>query len=264
MSSASSDILAQLYDDHSELQFEHGLQLIKNHLKPRKGQSILDLGCGTGRLSLELAGQVGNQGKVIGVDPDKERIEVAKKRLFNNNVVSLSFLDGLVYDAAMYGPFDGVYANFVLHWVPQDDIRSTLRCIYKCLKPGGRLVAHMTANTGDFIADLVLMATGKNEESVTGMCMRFLPFWKKHCIDAGFQVQTPSQDFKISVKSKNLPHYLDFVKAYTNGTVDATNINDDDLQDLLRKHQIDDPNHEVHTNAWIVRVVATKPDLDVS
>ena len=259
MSSKSSDVLAQLYDDHSEPQFEHGLQLIKNHLRPGKGESILDLGCGTGRLSLELARQVGNQGKVIGVDPNKERVEVARKRLFDNNSVSVTFLDGLVYDAAKYGPFDGVYANFVLHWVPQDNIQSTLRCIYECLKPGGRLVAHMTASTGDFNADLVPMATGKDEESVTGMCMRFLPFWKEHCIDAGFEVQTSSQDVKIVVRSENVSKYLGFVKAYTNGAVDAANIREDHLQDLLRKYQMDDPHKEVFVHSSIVRVVATKP-----
>lgn len=70
-----------------------------------------------------------------------------KKKLFNNQNVSLSFLDGLVYDAARYEPFNDVYANFVLHWVPEDDIQPSLRCIYECLKPGGRLAAHMTANT---------------------------------------------------------------------------------------------------------------------
>lgn len=85
----SSGTLAQLYDDHSELQYNHGVQLIKNHLRPREGQSILDLGCGTGRLSLEIARQVGKQGKVIGVDPDKERLEVAKKKLCNTENVSI-------------------------------------------------------------------------------------------------------------------------------------------------------------------------------
>ena len=37
------------------------------------GDVILDLGCGTGELSAYLAEPVGPEGKVIGVDPDKER-----------------------------------------------------------------------------------------------------------------------------------------------------------------------------------------------
>ena len=43
------------------------------------GDVILDLGCCTGELSAYLAEPVGPEGKVIGVDPDKERIEMARQ-----------------------------------------------------------------------------------------------------------------------------------------------------------------------------------------
>ena len=43
------------------------------------GDVILDLGCGTGELSAYLAEPVGPEGKVMGVDPDKERIEMARQ-----------------------------------------------------------------------------------------------------------------------------------------------------------------------------------------
>jgi ubiquinone/menaquinone biosynthesis C-methylase UbiE len=53
---------AQLYDDYSDVQFHHGLQMIKDYLAPKPGQSILDFGRGTGRLSVELAHEVDDEG----------------------------------------------------------------------------------------------------------------------------------------------------------------------------------------------------------
>jgi len=41
---------------------------------PQAWDAILDLGCGTGELSADLAELVGPEGKVVAVDPDKERI----------------------------------------------------------------------------------------------------------------------------------------------------------------------------------------------
>ena len=46
---------------------------IQTDVCPQVGDAILDLG-GTGELSVYLAGLVGPEGKVVGVDPDKERI----------------------------------------------------------------------------------------------------------------------------------------------------------------------------------------------
>jgi hypothetical protein len=40
-------------------------------------------------------------------------------------------------------------------------------------------------------------------------------------MDAGFDVQTSSQDVRIVVKSNTISHYLDFVKAYTHGAIDT-------------------------------------------
>ena len=56
--------------------------------------AILVLGCGTGELSAYLAELVGPEGKVIGVDPDKERIHLALKS--HSDIKNLSFEDGVL------------------------------------------------------------------------------------------------------------------------------------------------------------------------
>ena len=56
-----------------------GEDFIQTDVCPKVGDVILDLGCGTGELSTYLAELVGPEGKVIFVDPDKERIQLAKE-----------------------------------------------------------------------------------------------------------------------------------------------------------------------------------------
>ena len=56
-----------------------GQIFIETEVCPQAGDTILDLGCGTGELSAYLAELVGPEGKVVAVDPDKERILLAQQ-----------------------------------------------------------------------------------------------------------------------------------------------------------------------------------------
>ena len=69
-----------------------GEDFIQTDVCPKAGDVILDLGCGTGELSAYLAELVGPRGKVIGVDPDKEQIRVAKES--HSQIENLSFTEG--------------------------------------------------------------------------------------------------------------------------------------------------------------------------
>ena len=69
-----------------------GEDFIQTDVCPKAGDVILDLGCGTGELSAYLAELVGPEGKVIGVDPDKERIQLAKES--HSQIENLSFVEG--------------------------------------------------------------------------------------------------------------------------------------------------------------------------
>ena len=69
-----------MYHHQSDLQFRDGCSVIHKMLKTERGESILDLGCGTGRLTMQLASLVGDSGRVVGVDPDSCRIAVANEQ----------------------------------------------------------------------------------------------------------------------------------------------------------------------------------------
>lgn len=130
-----NESLAELYDQVSDYQYNNGLALI-DELRIESGHQVLDMGCGTGRLALHVAGIAGY---VTGIDPSPQRIEVALKNLTKVPVFNVAFELGSSSDVRRYGKgaFDIVFLNAVFHWI--NDKEEALDNIYHVLKPGGRL-----------------------------------------------------------------------------------------------------------------------------
>ncbi|MEH2242534.1 class I SAM-dependent methyltransferase [Nostoc sp.] len=119
-----------LYEDKHAFVWEYGEDLLK-FLNPQPGESILDLGCGTGQLTEKIA-QAGV--KVMGVDHAPAMIEKARQ---NYPHIRFDVADARSFQVDK--PFDAVFSNAVLHWVKQAD--SAIASIHQSLKPGGRFVA---------------------------------------------------------------------------------------------------------------------------
>jgi Trans-aconitate methyltransferase len=100
-------------------------------LAPRPNERILDLGCGDGALTAELAA---TGAIVTGVDASPEQVAAAEARGLDARVA-----DGcrLPFD----GGFDAVFSNAALHWMNDHD--AVLAGVRRALKPGGRFVAEM-------------------------------------------------------------------------------------------------------------------------
>ena len=104
-------------------------------LDPQSGERILDLGCGTGHLTKQIADAGAT---VLGMDSDPAMVQQAQA-----NYPGIGFE---VKDAADFSypePFDAVFSSAVLHWVNQPAWVATN--VYKALKPGGRFVAEFGA-----------------------------------------------------------------------------------------------------------------------
>ena len=233
--------MASLYDAHCSVQCERGRTLVTNHLRPFPGQRVLDLGCGTGRLAREIGCAVGKQGSVLGVDPNAARVALAKEqeaKCSESDHRNVAFMTGLVHDAEQHGPFDAVFSNYVLHWVPEEDIDATMVGIAKCLKPGGRLCASLTGHTGHCANDLSLLTTGQTEEAVTGMHFRSLQYWTGKLTEAGLQIDYAAEDNTTAINFPTLLEYFEFVKAYSEGAVDYQNLSPKDLNDFMAKHNL--------------------------
>ena len=123
--------LAELYSEISGPQNEHGEELIEK-LALDENMKILDLGCGTGYLSALLADCVGPGGKVVAIDPNRSRLELAERQYSKTNLVFLEANDATLPE----DQYDLVFANYVLQWI--EDKFAVLNKVYQNLKPGGR------------------------------------------------------------------------------------------------------------------------------
>jgi SAM-dependent methyltransferase len=98
-------------------------------LNPKSGERILDVGCGEGSLTAQIAGA---GARVVGIDTSEEMVAAAKARGLDARLIDA---EQLPFD----GEFDAVFSNAALHWVRDHD--AMLEGVHRALKSGGRFVA---------------------------------------------------------------------------------------------------------------------------
>src|SRR5689334_5947876 len=128
-----SPALAETYDRVSDVQHESGKRLV-DRLAIAEGMRVLDVGCGTGRLTRFIAERVGANGDVVGVDPLPDRIELARSR---GSAARFEIRQAEDLGAFADASFDVVCMASVLHWIV--DKAKALAEAQRVLKPGGRL-----------------------------------------------------------------------------------------------------------------------------
>jgi ubiquinone/menaquinone biosynthesis C-methylase UbiE len=112
------------------------------------GARCLDLACGTGDVSFELARRVGPDGHVTGIDMDEVKLELAREEAATNGHGNVDFDVGNVYDWTEPAAYDVVYCRFLLHHLsrPVDLLRS----MWAGVRPGGAIVVEDADFAGAF------------------------------------------------------------------------------------------------------------------
>ena len=103
----------------------------------RDDEHILDVGCGDGKVTAEIARAV-PKGAVTGIDASPQMIEFARKKFPPGKFHHLEFRVMDARHIRLGQWFDLVFSNAALHWV--DDHQAFLRGTASVLKPGGRLI----------------------------------------------------------------------------------------------------------------------------
>ncbi|KAJ5756195.1 hypothetical protein N7533_005738 [Penicillium manginii] len=129
----------------------------------KEGETILDLGSGSGIDVLLAARKVGVNGQAIGVDMTKSMIELAEKNMQNARVSNARFIEATINSVPLpNSSVDCIISNCVINLVPATDKPAVFEEIARLLKPGGRVAIsdilarkplpdHMTKNMALYV-----------------------------------------------------------------------------------------------------------------
>jgi ubiquinone/menaquinone biosynthesis C-methylase UbiE len=119
------------------------------------GETLLDVGCGTGGVTIPAKIQVGESGSVAGIDPAPEMIALARRKAKRAGV-EIDFRVGVI-ESLPYPDetFDVVTSSLMMHHLPEHLQVEGLAEIWRALKPGGRiLIADMMKPSTSFLKRL--------------------------------------------------------------------------------------------------------------
>ena len=153
----------------------------------KSGHTCLDVGCGTGNLTAEIAKKLGDSSLVIGCDPDSKKISTARR---NHAIPRIKFYKGTVYELELEENFlDIALSNVVYHWMNKVQQQKTTEKIFSLLKSHGvfglqigqglpfnveKLIPYVSTNLQKWLQDNLFYFTEH--------------YYTKHFIDAGFEI----------------------------------------------------------------------------
>jgi trans-aconitate 2-methyltransferase len=132
---SAADWDAETYHRISDFQFEWGCKLL-DRLELRGDETVLDAGCGTGRVTKRLLERL-PQGRVIAVDASPSMVAKARVNLGPRATVAQANLTDLDLDR----PVDAIFSTSVFHWL--DDHDALFARLAANVRPGGQLVARL-------------------------------------------------------------------------------------------------------------------------
>ncbi|HWQ48487.1 MAG TPA: methyltransferase domain-containing protein [Methanosarcina sp.] len=129
----------KLYSSNSSAQKNWGFELLAK-LNLRGNERFLDIGCGDGKLSAEMAKNL-PEGYVLGIDLSEEMITFARNHYPQEKFPNLAFMQANASELTFDSEFDIVFSNAVLHWIKAPE--AALKGFWKSLKPGGIFLAQL-------------------------------------------------------------------------------------------------------------------------
>ena len=205
------------YNCNSAAQREEGINIIK-HLNLQRGSKVLDVGCGTGYLAKILSDLVGPGGKVVAIDPDADRLVLARKKYPATN---LEYHEGCAEDLPG-GGYDVIFSNEVLHWVK--DLDCVFHKAYTILNEGGKFAFNIVSSIENFYGVPEIYS----EEFLKHMLDNF--FCRN---DADIQLLTSKYNFEqtyMELRSNkhvfpNASSLIEYKMGVTHGKFDASHFN---------------------------------------
>ncbi len=130
---------AEKYDSVKAPQVDAGRELVAM-AEVRETDSVLDIGCGTGKLTIELA-RLASNGFVTGIDPSQDMLEKAKN--VSAETGNINFVQVAAESMDFAGEFDLAFSNSALQWV--ENQKKAIGLIHRSLKTGGWIAFQLPA-----------------------------------------------------------------------------------------------------------------------
>ncbi len=190
-------------------------------LNPKSGERILDLGCGDGALTEQLAAT----GAILtGVDVSPTMVAAARTRsIVSGFKIDLHPAESLPYKAR----FDAVFSNAALHWIPAPNQPAALAAVRRALRPNSRFVAEMGGH-GNIAAIRVALQTvlGRHGIDAEAAAASFFPspaIYTRLLQQAGFSVNS----IELVPRPTPLPAGMEaWLNTFRNGVLDRLNPQD--------------------------------------
>ena len=217
------------------VQYVKGELFILTDVYPQAGTTILDLGCGTGELSAFLAGLVGPEGRVIGVDPDKERIQLAQQS--HSEIQNLSFVEGSAANFPGMGSksYDIIFSNHVIHWIR--DKQQVFQDMYESIKVGGKIAIQYVDHEYPFFFRAIKELNPENEERITGMIhLEERAIIEQYCSSAGFEILSSYDTNSSEIVFDGVESFLKWLWSTTHGVFDPAFVTKERLQNYLQPY----------------------------
>lgn len=232
VSNTSTAVSAASYERGSTEQRLIGMKLI-DHLKLKEGMTVLDLGCGTGYLTKVLSDRVGAEGKVVAVDPDIERLSIAKK-LYSASNIEYILADDMTFPSCQY---DIIYCNAVIHWIHNKP--ALFKRVFDNLQHGGRF-AFTTYDTPVFppiVEKLFSLVSPDFLHKMLHKTQVYIPAsdYKTISSSVGFS-HTLIETESITTEWKDIDDFIATAHGVLQGEFDPNSIDKDELQRLKEEH----------------------------
>ena len=228
-------IAAQQYFENSSLQKDHADELL-DMLNVPEGRLVLDLGCGTGHLATALSHLVGPHGKVVAVDPDADRIALAKKNNARHNIKYL-----VADDQSFLGEeYDLIILNHVIQWIK--DKRAAFNRIFSKLAPGGTLGVVTYDGTPSFPEvvrnGLSFLVSPDFEHNFFYKTMVYKEeqFYKTLASEIGFE-SASAKTVSKGLRFQSVSQFLDFWAGVSHGAFSVDDINKKKIEHFTKNHE---------------------------
>lgn len=236
---------AKLYKKINKGQIENGKALL-TYAAPKQGEIVLDVGCGTGELTFDLARMVGNKGHVTAIDPDIERIKIARDTK-PKDISNITFINDY-FTAEIIEPkptFDLFFSNYVFHWFENKE--AEVQLTFDCLKSKGRFAIQLVYALPECL-QLIREMTNQPLNLAPNLRERWLDYFD----NVGLKYEIKSD--VMSYYHSNIDDLLAWYEGTTHGVVSRANLSKTQLKTLRQKYP-----GKLHLDHPTLRLVGFKP-----